>query len=452
MYLRFCLAALIVLITAAAPTRSDAQGLALVRDTEIEADIRIMATPLFEAAGLEPKAVNIILVNDRSLNAFVAAGQNLFINTGLIIRTEDAGQLIGVIAHETGHIAGGHLARQPDALENALVTSLLSMVVGAAAAVAAQNSSGVMAGMMAGESMAMRNYFSFTRGIEASADQAGVNFLDRTQQSSRGFLSFMQLLQGQEFLSTNRQDPYLRTHPLSSSRVDFLRGHVATSPWSDVPLPPAFVLAHQRMRGKLVGFLDVPTTTLARFPATDTRLEARYARAVAYYRIPDVASAVKEIDALIKDYPNDPYFYELKGQVLFENGKVTDALPSYQKAAQLLPTAPLIRIDLAQVMLETNDPQYLAPALSQLLDASTREADMPKLWRLMAVAYGRKGDLGNAASALAQQALLEGRRDDARDQARRAMRLLPSGTPGWLRAQDIETTALRRTRRQQEDN
>lgn len=461
--MRSVLAVTLAAVLGFVPCTARAQSLALVRDTEIETDIRVMASPVWEAAGLDPKSVNILLVNDPTLNAFVAAGQNLFLHTGLIIRTENPGQLIGVMAHETGHMSGGHLARTPDAYENAMITSLLATIAGVAAGVAAaaanghdracryvgnstcsdDPSSGIIAGTLAGQSMAERQFFAFSRGIEASADQAGMTFLDETHQSSKGFLQFMQILETQEFISTGKQDPYLRTHPLSSERVDLLRKHVDESKWSDVPYPPEYFAMHRRMRAKLIGFMYPLDKVLQSYPETDTSLEGRYARAIAYYRLPDLKRALPLIDALIKENPTDQYFYELKGQMLFENGRVAEAIPPYQQAVKLMPTGDLLKIDFAKVQIESNDPKLLQPAVALLTDAQKHEHDVPDLWRLMGVAYGRQGDIGMASSALAQEALLEGRRDDARDQARRAMRMLPPGSPGWLRAQDVENAAIR---------
>ncbi|MBI3512887.1 MAG: M48 family peptidase, partial [Proteobacteria bacterium] len=246
-----------------------------------------------------------------------------------------------------------------------------------------------------------------------------------------------------EVLSAIQQDPYLRTHPMTSERIDFLRNQVARSRYSDVPVPPELEKLHRRMRAKLAAFIDPPGRTLEIWPASDTSTDARYARAIASYRIPDLKAALPLIDGLIQEFPKDPYFHELRGQMLFENGRVAEALPSYREAVALLPNAALIRIDLAHIQIEMNDPALLADAESNLTTAARTEPELPDLWRQLAIAYGRGGQIGMAAMALAEQALLEGRRLDARDQARRAMRLLPTGSPGWLKAQDAENHALR---------
>ena len=434
-----------VAIAATAPPARAQSGeqLALIRDTEVEAIIRTFGTPLWKAAGLEPSSVRVILVNDRSLNAFVAQGQTLFINTGTLIRSESANQLMGVMAHETGHMAGGHLSRAPEAYRNAIFTSLLAVALGVAGAVAGGGGSVGAAAATGGMSIAQRQIFAFTRSQEQAADQAGVTFLDQIGQSSRGFLQFMEILSHKEVLSSIQQDPYLRTHPLTSERIEFLRNHVAHSPYSNAPTPPEFERLHRRMRAKLAAFMDPPAHTLDAWSPRDPSLDARYARAIALYRIPDLAAAVPLIDGLIRDFPKDPYFHELRGQMLFENGRLAEALPSYREAVALKPDAALIRIDLAHLELEMNDNGLVADAESQLNIAARTEPDQPDLWRQLAVAYGRSNQLGMAAMALGEQALLEGRRFDARDQARRALRVLPVGSPGWLKAQDVETQALR---------
>jgi predicted Zn-dependent protease len=451
-------------------TPARAQGLSLVRDAEVETSIRALATPLFEAAGLRPEAVRIILVSDRRLNAFVAGGQNLFLNTGLIVRAETVGQVLGVVAHETGHISGGHLAKLPGAVREAVIGSIIesALAMGAMIAAGAQRSressvpnanTGTPPARGGGrQSAAMRNLFSFTRTQETSADAAGVALLDQTRQSSRGFLEFMEILANQEYLAVERQDPYARTHPLSRERVEFLRNHVATSRFTDVPFAPEFVAAHARMKAKLIGFLEPQATVFQRYPITDTSLEARYAHAIAYYRVPDIKQAVRVIDGLLAENPKDPFFWELKGQMLFENGRPLEAREPYEKAVDFSRGIPILKIDLAQVLLavaetpgaDVGGADAVKRAQALLTDAQRFEPESPKLWRMLAVIYGRENNLGLAALATAELALLEGRPRDARDQARRALRLIPAGAPGQLRAQDLENQALQELERLRE--
>jgi predicted Zn-dependent protease len=427
-----------------------AQAISLIRDAEIENTIRVWATPLFEAAGLVPEDVRIILVNDRRLNAFVAGGQNLFLNTGLLLRSEHAGQVVGVIAHETGHIAGGHLARMPEAIKNATAMAILSLLLGAAAGVAAGRPDAAVAGMAGGMTAAERNFLAYTRGQEAAADQAGVTFLEQNGISSRGLMEFFDILAGQELMVTARQDPYVRTHPLTKERVEFVRNFVATSKYSNAPLPPEWVVMHKRMKAKLFGFIEPTSRTLTTYKENDPSVEARYARAVALYRKPDVPQALATIDGLIREFPNDPFFHELRGQTLFENGRAAEALPSYEKAVQLLPRSGLLRIDLARVQLEFNQPDMDRKAVANLNEALRQENENAMAWRQLAIAEGRIGNIGMAALALAEEAMLRGDYRVAIGQAQRAERLLPAGSPPHLRVQDLQAQARRELAKQRE--
>jgi len=422
----------------------EGDGTSLIRDAEIESIIRLYATPVFKAAGLDPAAVHIYIVNDPRLNSFVAGGQNLFMNTGTIVRTETPNQLVGVMAHETGHIAGGHLVRSEEALRNASIISIISMVAGAAAAAASGNAGAAAAAILGGQGVGMRSFLTFSVGQEASADQAALTFLDRTHQSARGLLQFFLILEEQELLTGSRQSPYLRTHPLTTDRVDHVRQHVENSPYSNNPDPPEWIELHKRMKAKLIAFLGAPAQALQAFPETDNSVAARYGRAIAYYRIPELKKALEIIDGLIKQEPQNPYFHELKGQMLFENGRIRDAVAPYQEAVRLKPDVALLRVELAQVEIETGDPALNKDALAQLQIAVRYENRNPEAWRFSAIAYGRAGDLGNSALSLAEEAMASGDKPQARQQAQRAIKLLPAGSPGRLRAEDIQLEASRR--------
>jgi predicted Zn-dependent protease len=407
-----------------------------IRDTELENIIRGYATPIFTAAGLDPSVVRIYLVNDRQINAFVAGGQNLFINTGLLMQSEDAGQVVGVIAHEAGHIAGGHLVRVHDALARGTAESILAMVLGAAAMVAGAPQVGA-AVMSGGQNVALRNFLQYTRTQEGSADAAAMRYLDATQQSARGLLSFFQLLSGQEMLVSAGQDPYLRTHPLTQDRIEALSTFVAQSPHSNAPVKPEFQQQHRRMLAKLHAFLDDPSLTRRRYPSGDQSLEARYAEAIVQHRTAHLDNALVVVDGLIAEYPADPYFQELKGQILFESGRPKEALQPYRRAVEMLPEAPLLRVDLARVEMATNDRQLLEPAIANLRASLTREPNRPFVWRQLAIALGRNGQIGDSSLALAEEAMLLDKMPEARFHAGKAVQELPRGTPGWLQAQDI---------------
>ncbi|MGO8914337.1 MAG: M48 family metalloprotease [Stellaceae bacterium] len=440
---RLLLVVLAASIALARPAWAD--GVALLRDAEIENSIRTWATPIWTAAGLDPAAIHVYIVSDPELNSFVAGGQNLFLNTGTLLRSETPNQLIGIMAHESGHIAGGHLARSEDAIRNATIAAIIGMVAGVAAGAATGSGAPAMAGVLGGESVAERYFLAYSVGQEARADQAALTFLDRTHQSARGLLQFFEILEQEELLSAAHQDPYLRTHPLTSQRVEYVRNHVLHSPYSDNKDPPEWVEMHRRMKAKLAGFLQPPQQTLASLKPDDTSIAARYERAVADYRVPDLKKAVPEIDALIKDEPDNPYFRELKGQMLFENGHIGDAVAPYEAAVKLKPDNALLRIETAQVQLETNDPALVPKALVNLNDAIRFEDRNPDSWHFLAIAYGRSGNMGMMALSLAEEGIANGDYTQARQQAARALKLLPPGV-AKQRAQDLQGEAKREGR------
>lgn len=428
----------VLVLVGSAPARA----LDFIRDAEIEETIRTMGGPLFAMAGLTPGSVRVYIVNDSSLNAFVAGGQNIFVNTGLILATDNPNQLIGVIAHETGHITGGHLARTHDALRDASAQTILSFVLGAAAVIAGQ---GQAAGAIVtgGATAAQRSFLTYSRVQEASADQAALQFLDATGHSARGLAEFFEKLGDQEALLTANQDPYVRTHPLTRERVEAVRSHIARSPVSDKPEAPETVLAHARMKAKLAAFLQSPVQTFRQYPREDTSLPARYAHAIAFHRQRDAQQALATIDRLIAESPDDPYFHELKGQFLLENGDPDAAIAPYAEAVRLRPNQVLLRLGLGQAQVSAKTDAHLNDALANLQRAVQMAPRDAGGWRWLAMAYGRKGDVAQASLATAERYILLGRYRDAIGQADRAERLLPAGSPAQLRAQDIKQAAER---------
>ncbi|MCK5296211.1 MAG: M48 family metallopeptidase [Alphaproteobacteria bacterium] len=415
--------------------------MSFIRDAEIESNIHILSTPLFEAANINPKSIHIHLVNDKQLNAFVAKGLNLFLNTGLIARSENVGQLIGVIAHETGHMAGGHLVRMSQRAQAAQTSSLVSTILGGAAILATGRGDVGAAIMMGGQGSIMGNFFGYTRSEENSADQASLRFLDATKQSAKGLLEFMRIIEKQGFTVSSKQDVYFRTHPLTRDRMTLIANHVENSPFSNVPTKPEYVKMHSRMRGKLIAFLESPEYTLARYKIENKTVEARYARAIANFRKGVLSEALKEIDGLIGEFSSDPYFHELKGQMLFENGKLEESLVSYNKAVSLAPNSHLIRISLAQVQTETENSEQNRQAVNHLTKALAKEPRNGFAWRLLAIANGRSGNMGMAAYAMAEYNLLVGRYSDSINQCRKAEKLLENNEAMLLRVQDIKQTA-----------
>ena len=432
---------LVGMVTGLVALSGDAR--ALIRDEEIETTIRSWSMPIFHTADLDPGAVSVHIVPDTGLNAFVSGGQNIFLTTGLLMRSESPGQVKGVIAHETGHIAGGHLARLQEALKNAQIESIIAMVLGAGIVATGEKQAGVggMAVITGGQEIAGRNLLKYTRGQEAAADQAAMSYLDRTGQSSKGMEDFMRILAQHEAIYVGKGDPYMRSHPMTRDRIEVIGNHVANSRLSHVPELERDVLAHARMRAKLLAFLKPLNRTLKEYPESDISLSARYARAIAYYRKANLARALPLIDGLIAEHPDDPYFHELRSQMLFENGHVAEAVQSYKVAVGLKPGSALFLTMLGQAQLELNNPAQTQAATGHLVEAVTLEKDNAVSWNFLAIAYGRQGEIGLSSLALAEKFLIHGQNKDALAQAKRAEKALPHGSPGWLRAQDIITIA-----------
>ena len=414
-----------------------ADRISLIRDTEIENTIRAYTAPLFEAAGLDAAFVRIHLIKDRRLNAFVAGGQQMFIHTGLLRRAEHAGQVIGVLSHEIGHIAGGHLARLDERLENASTQSIIALVLAIPAALVAGDAQVGAAILSGGTSVAQRSVLQYSRSMESAADQAALTFLERKRLSARGLLEFLELLVDQEALYSSGNDPYLNTHPITRSRVNFVRNHLSISKFTSQALPRELDVMHRRMRGKLNGFIDPPEQTLGSYAAEGSDMEVLYARAIAHMRQNEVEQAVDITDRLLIQSPNDPFFLELKGDILRNAGRNKDSIAPYRAAVSIVPWAALIRVNLAQAQLALNDEELTRDALINVNEALRYEPKLVQAWHLAATSYGRLKDFGNLALALAEQSVLQGRISDTKRHVRQALKIFPEGSPGWLRAQDI---------------
>lgn len=417
--------------------------LSYIRDAEIEHTLRSYASPLFTAAGLNSEDVSIHLINNKVINAFVAGGQRMFFFTGLLERVESPSQLKGVIAHETGHIAGSHLARTQEALKNATTKSILGYLLGAVAVIAGGGKGGI-AVVGGAQAIAAKSFLKYNREQESSADQASLRYLERTGTSGRGMLEFLQILEQNEQISYGKIDPYWRSHPISHERVTALRRHVEQSPYRDIPDSPEDIRALKMIQAKLIGFTNDLEDTLKVYPTDDKSEFARYARAIAYFRHPDIAKGLTEIDSLLAEDPGNPYFHELKGQMLYENGDILGSLPPLEAAAQILPYEPLILTLYGTALLSTNQIEDIELAVTVLKSSLAYDPNNSSSWYQLAIAYNRIGDTGNTALATAERFLLLGNSLKAKFHAQRAQELLKAGSPGSLRAEDIISFADRK--------
>jgi predicted Zn-dependent protease len=413
-----------------------AEGPSILRDTETEALFFEVATPLVKAAKLDPKSVKVVLLNDSEINAFVAGSQNVYVNSGLITNSDNVNQLQAVVAHELGHVAGGHAIRMGEGAKEATGITLATMVLGAIAIAAGAGDAG-MGLMMMGQQAAMNRFLAFTRAQETSADLAGVDYLSKAGISGRGSLEFFKKLQNQEYrLAIYAEDSYDRTHPLSQERVQALQEIYQKDPAWSRPSDPALEARFERVKAKLQGYID-PQVAARKYPETDQTVPGHYARAYAYHLGAYPDKALAEADALLKTAPEDPFFLELKGQILLESGRPKEAIPVLREAVKQAPDQPMISVMLGHALIASEDSRNFAEAKQMLKNAVNRDNDNPFAWLQLGIVYDREGDQARAALATAERNNLEGNAKLALSSARVAMKGIPQGTPDYLRAQDI---------------
>jgi len=441
--LRRALRALLVATLALSMGAQPAMAQSILRDAETEAYLKEIAAPLVAAAGLQPGNVDIVLVGDKEINAFVAGGQAVYIHSGLIEAADNSSELQGVIAHELGHITGGHVIRAGEGAKGATAITMLSLLLGAAAVAAGAGDAG-MGVMMAGQQAALGKFLAFNRVQEASADAAGLGFLNRAGLSGKGMLSFFLKLRKEEYryASTYAEtDPFMQTHPMSGEREATLSADVLRSPFYNNKTDPALDARFQRIKAKLVGYMDDPTTALRKYPETDQSPAAHYARAYAWHRGAYPDKAVEEVDKLVASSPDDPYFRELQGQILLESGKPQEALGPLRIAVRQSRGAPLISSLLGHALVATEDSANLQEARDVLKVSVARDRDNPFAWYTLGMAYARLGDEPRAQLATAERYALIGNPRLAMASAEAAMARIPRGTPDYIRAEDIALSA-----------
>ena len=441
------LTAALTTVSTSLPAQAQSKAPNIIRDAEIEQLMREYTAPIFRAANINAGATRIFLVGDRSFNAFVANGQKIFINVGALMDSKTPNEIIGVLAHESGHIAGGHLARQRQELAKAQILMVAGMLMGAGAVVATARSGpygkvgsdgvGTMGALLGPAEMVRRSLLAYQRGEEQAADRAAVNYLTATGQSGQGLLTTMERFQNDALFKTSQVDPYTLSHPLPSDRISSLQAAVKASVSYAKKDPPELQARHDLMRAKLFGFVATAPEVARRYGPADHSLAAKYARAISAYRVGKLDVALAQTDALIAAQPSNPYFQEFKGQALMESGRAVQALPYLRRAASLAPSATPIKVLLGHALIGTGNPNDAREATNLLAQVTQREDDYGEAWQYLAMAYERRGDTPNAQLASAQSLFLQGNMVAARTQADRAQKQFPKGSPGWLKADDI---------------
>ncbi|MEH6756474.1 MAG: M48 family metalloprotease [Parasphingorhabdus sp.] len=413
----------------------------ILRDAETEALFSDMVAPLVKVSELDAKDVDVVLINSSEINAFVAGGQRIFFYSGTIEAADSAVEIQGIMAHELGHITGGHVIRFNEGVKTATGITILSLILGAAAIAAGAGDAG--AGILAaGQQAATGKFLAFSRIQERSADSAGARYLSGAGITGRGSIDFFKKLQNYEFrLGIPQEDSYGRTHPLSGERVTLLRDVYQADPaWDAVP-DPDIERRFQRVKAKLLGFTSEPATTLRKYPESDQSIPARYARAYAWHKSAYPDRALLEVDNLLKDEPNDPYFLELRGQIMLESGRPADAIASLRKAVQLTNNQPLIASLFGHALIATEDDSHFEEAQRVLKAAVAKDNENPFAWYQLGVVYSHQGDTARAQLATAESALLQRNYSSAIRSSQIAMAGIQENTPEWIRAQDISLIA-----------
>jgi predicted Zn-dependent protease len=436
-FARLLMLAVMLAVAATPPAMAqDDGGVSVLRDSETELLFKDVSRPLIEAAGLDPDNVDVVLLNDPEINAFVDRGQTVYIQSGLLAAADNVNELQGVIAHELGHVAGGHSIRLGQGVKEATTLTYATMVLGALALLAGAGDA-AMGVMMAGQRAAMGQFLSFTRTQEATADAAAVKYLHTAGVSGKGMLQFFGKLQNQEYrIGVYSKDSYDRTHPLSSERIQAMEQSFKGDPAWNNPVDPELETRFERVKAKLAGFVN-PRQAVVKYPESDQSIPAHYARAYAYHMGGYPEKAISEADALLAAKPHDPFFLELKGQILLEGGKPADAIAPLREATERSNNAPLIAAMLGHALVATDDPKNFAEAKQVLKAAVTRDNEDPFAWYQLGIIYEHEGDEGRAALATAERSNLQDDPRMALNSATAAMKAIPAGSPDYLRAQDI---------------
>ncbi len=414
----------------------------IVRDAETEALLKDYAKPIFKAAGIAQSAPDIILVNNKSFNAFVPDSRRMFINIGVLMDAQTPNEVIGVIAHETGHIAGRHLVRLRAAAANAQIIAVIGMLLGAGAAAAgaasgsARAASGGAAAALSAPEVGKRSLLAYQRGEEAAADRAALRYLNATGQSARGMLKTFQRMSEQQLFSSQFADPYAQSHPMAQERYSGLLREAQKSKYFDQPDDYVLQYRHEQVRAKLFAFSSHPSATLRAYPRSDKSPAAQYARAIAAMKSRG-KGAVKEIDALIRTQPNNPHYYELKGQALIEGGDPKSAIAPFRKALSFKPNEPQFLVWLGYALVGANNPAYLPEAERVLKRAIALDENSGVAYSQLAIAHGRQGERAEADLATARGLMVRGDFDAAKRYAARAQKSLKRGSPAWVQADDI---------------
>ena len=434
---RLLMMAALLAVSVAQPAAAAADDSpSVLRDAETELLFREISAPLIRAANLDPNNVRVVLLNSTEINAFVATGQNVYLYSGLLLEADNLNQIEGVIAHELGHVSGGHAIRIAQGSSEATGITLATMILGALAVAAGAGDAGLGI-MMAGQRAALGRLLAFSRTQESSADAAGAAYLSTAGVSGKGLLEMYGKFQTREYrLAIYETESYDRTHPLSKDRIQTLEETLQRDKSWARPTDPRMEQRFQRVKAKLYGFVN-PKQAVIKYPESDQSVAGHYARAYAYHLAGYPDKALQEAQALLATNPDDPFFLELKGQILLESGKPAEAIAPLREATQRSGDTPLIAAMLGHALIATEKNQNFAEAKQVLKAAVGRDNQNPFAWYQLGIIYEHEGDTARAALATAERNNLQNEPKLALASAELAMRGIPAGSPDYLRAQDI---------------
>lgn len=408
----------------------------IIRDAEIENFLEEISHPIFSEANLNLNSVDIYVFNDSSINAFVACGQKIFVNTGLIQSFETPSMLRGVMAHETGHIAGGHLARSDEALERAQTPMIVGLLLGIGAAIAGDGDA-AQALLLGSQQIAQGMVAKYSRSQESAADQAAIKYLEGIKKSSNGMLEVLYKFANQEALSSNRQSVRVRSHPISRDRIRSLEQKVNKSQFINERDNEKILFQYKMIQAKLDGFLNNPNDVIRKAKKDSSLIFNKYSLAVAYYRKALLKESLSALNEMINQYPNNPWFYELKGQVLYESGKIRESIIPYRKSLSISPNEPLLMVALATALNALENKSNAIEAISLLKKSLMHDQKNTQTWFQLAISYSRINDIGNAELASAERHFLTGNVKMASFHAKKSLKYNKNSSISKLRAQDI---------------
>ena len=408
----------------------------IIRDAEIENFLEEISHPIFSEANLNLNSVDIYIFNDKSINAFVACGQKIFVNTGLIQSFETPSMLRGVMAHETGHIAGGHLARSDEALERAQTPMIVGLLLGIGAAIAGDGDA-AQALLLGSQQIAQGMVAKYSRSQESAADQAAIKYLEGIKKSSNGMLEVLYKFANQEALSSNRRSVRVRSHPISRDRIRSLEQKVNKSQFINERDNEKILFQYKMIQAKLDGFLNNPNDVIRKAKKDSSLIFNKYSLAVAYYRKALLKESLSALNEMINQYPNNPWFYELKGQVLYESGKIRESIIPYRKSLSISPNEPLLMVALATALNALENKNNAIEAISLLKKSLMHDQKNTQTWFQLAISYSRINDIGNAELASAERHFLTGNVKMASFHAKKSLKYNKNSSISKLRAQDI---------------